>query len=197
MIYSCLNSLALKVDTFCQAGIHFWLETMKDIKGFEGVYAITKEGKVWVYPREESQRWMGGSFLKNYRMNTGYFCVRLFSKGKEKLCTVHRLVALYYIPNPENKGFVNHKNGIKTDNRIGNLEWCTQAENNRHASITGLCASGESLPQHKLTKIEVLEIRKTYRYGDKKFGGPALGRKHGVHQGTISQIITRKIWKQI
>lgn len=65
---------------------------------------------------------------------------------------VHRLVAETFIPNPEKKTCVNHKNGIKTDNRVDNLEWCTYSENNKHAWEIGLQAT---TPKQRLHSIEL------------------------------------------
>ena len=97
---------------------------MKDILGFEGRYAITSCGKVYSYKAKK--------FLKPRVDKDGYLAVSLSCGGRnhKKYCFIHRLVALAYIPNPENKPTVNHKDEIKSHNYVGNLEWMTMAEQN-------------------------------------------------------------------
>lgn len=74
-----------------------------------------------------------GQRIKPTKNKFGYFLVRISLSGKGKNIFIHRLVATAFIPNPENKRCVNHKNGVKGDNRVENLEWATHSENTYHA----------------------------------------------------------------
>ena len=93
---------------------------MRDIKGYEGKYAITPCGKVWIY---KDKRFKKLQIVGNYK------CVVLYKNGQYKNHLVHRLVAETYIPNPDNKPEINHINEITTDNYVKNLEWVTHSEN--------------------------------------------------------------------
>ena len=93
---------------------------MKDIKGYEGLYAVTSCGKIWSYRNKR--------FLKP-RNNMGYLIVNLCKDGKVKTCKIHRLVAEAYIPNPDNLPQINHKDENKTNNCLQNLEWCDSKYN--------------------------------------------------------------------
>lgn len=111
---------------------------MKDIKGFEGKYAATIDGRIWSYPKKNSGghgSQHDGKFLSAALFGRGYLRVQL---GRIRGGTVHRFVAETFIPNPKKHPTVNHKNGIKTDNRISNLEWVSYSENNLHAYRHGL-----------------------------------------------------------
>ena len=104
---------------------------MKDILGYEGQYSVTKDGKIYSHKRK---RYLKSTNLKGYQR------VKLRdSKNNQKRSEqlVHRLVAKAYISNPNNKLEINHKNSIRDDNRVENLEWSTRSENNQHAWTYG------------------------------------------------------------
>lgn len=102
---------------------------MKDIPEFEGFYSALEEGKIWSFPK----KWHSGKILKDGEWKDWYRFVSVCIRGKVFYRSVHRLVAQAFIPNPENKPQVNHKNWIRHDNRVENLEWCTSQENNIHS----------------------------------------------------------------
>lgn len=112
-------------------------EIWKDIKKYEGYYQISNLGNVKRLPRYVNNRHGNKSVLKEIILKTkinkyGYCTINL-SANSNKTFYIHRLIALSFIPNTENKPYINHKNGIKTDNRICNLEWVTSSENHLHA----------------------------------------------------------------
>lgn len=102
----------------------------KDIEGYEGLYRVSSCGQIYSI-------WKKG--LKKLQDDKdGYKKVTLYKNGKSKCIAVHRVVAMNFIENPSNKPYVNHIDGNKANNRIENLEWCTQSENELHAHNTGL-----------------------------------------------------------
>lgn len=113
-------------------------EIWKDIPEYEGLYQISNLGNVRSQHSNKMNGQKPGKLLKITLMKSGYMSLELRMSDTNKRHLVHRLIAESFISNPDNKPIVNHINGIKTDNRIENLEWCTQSENIRHAIDTGL-----------------------------------------------------------
>lgn len=105
-------------------------ERWAPVRGFEGLYEVSDLGRV--------KRCGSAKCLKPMPNTKGYPSVDLKDHGRRKYAVVHRLVAETFIPKPDNKPQVNHKDGDKTNNAVSNLEWCTGLENIRHAVRTGL-----------------------------------------------------------
>jgi hypothetical protein len=119
-------------------------EIWKEIEGYEGYYQISNFGRVRsvdrLIPFKGRPRKHKGCVIKGSLSgrNRDYVTVILKKRGECKNFNVHRLVAIHFIPNPDNKPTVNHKNGNKQDNSVSNLEWATYKENINHAQKMGL-----------------------------------------------------------
>lgn len=116
------------------------MEIWKDILGYEGYYQISSYGRIKSVERKVVKKMFGNTRIVKSKICTvlyskqGYCRVRLSKEGKNIKYLIHRLVALAFIPNPENKPQVNHKDGNKSKNHKNNLEWATRSENMQHAS---------------------------------------------------------------
>lgn len=109
-------------------------EIWRDIPNFEGHYQVSNLGRVKsLYFRNGQGIIPNREKILTPLNSRGYLRVRLCECAVRNLFSVHRLVAETFIPNAENKPCVNHINGIKTDNRVENLEWCTYSENEQHS----------------------------------------------------------------
>lgn len=149
------------------------MEIWKDIEGYPN-YKISSLGRLKSI-KFKNHRFITGAFDKD-----GYIRIGLSNNSGIKYTRLHRLVAEAFIENKENKPFVNHKNGIKDDNRLDNLEWVTASENTRHAYSTGLHSQlGERNACSKLTKEQVLEIKRLYR--DTNITHKEIAEKFGLH----------------
>jgi hypothetical protein len=159
------------------------MEEWRDIEGYNELYKISDAGNV-----------MRDGRLRKLRPNKrGYVRINLSKDGKIKVYMVHRLVAIAFLPNPENKPQVNHKNGIRSDNRLVNLEWCSQSENQLHAFKNELQIgnNGQSNGHAKLTNEDVINIRKNFNGDYKDFAN-----KYSVSQESIRRVINYVTFKQ-
>ena len=168
-------------------------EIWKDIKGYEGYYQISNLGRVKSLSRKYSPK---ERILKNQYDKDGYYEIGLTKNKKKQYFRVHRLVAQAFIFNIKNKPQVNHKNGIKDDNRVENLEWCTNQENEKHAYNIGLkhALIGENNGSSKLTEKQVRIIKYLLKNSDLK--QKEIGEIFNVSIAIISCIKLNKRWKQ-
>lgn len=132
-------------------------------------------------------------FLKPSKTAHGYLTVCLWKNGFRYTKTVHRIVATAFILNDKNKPIINHKNGVKTDNHVDNLEWCTYSENLRHALDTGLMGVGSKRYNSKLTENDIYYIIKLSTLGVKSF---FIAEIFEVSPSAIYMILSGKQWKR-
>ena len=111
---------------------------MRDIKNYEGLYAVTSCGKVWSYKYKK--------FLKPKCEKNGYMRIMLCKDGQRKMHSLHRIVAEAYIPNPNNLPQVNHKDENKANNCLQNLEWCDAKYNHNYGTINERISNSLKIP---------------------------------------------------
>lgn len=170
---------------------------VKMIDGFEGYYLVDTLGNVISMPK-----YQGRYFHNKYQIltpkvtNCGYLAVALSKDGTTKEYLVHRLVAKAFLPNPEDLPEVNHINGVKTDNRLENLEWCTRSYNQIHAIKNNI----SGIRDITLSKLDKINYYKAYykvvleKDGEtKEF---ASAKEAGEFLHTYKDNVTRAIKKQ-
>ena len=155
-------------------------EEWKDIQGYEGIYQVSNLGRIKGLRKRNNaynNYYKKEFIMKQQKTSKGYMRIQLNNDFiKRKTFAVHRLVSKAFIPNPDNLPQVNHINGIKNDNRVCNLEWCSSKENQIHAINTGLKKTklGKYIPrkpklaEEERKKIQIETLNKYRNIGVQK-----------------------------
>lgn len=164
-------------------------EHWRPVVGFEGVYEVSDLGAI----RRNGQ----DRKLKFEPYSGGYYCMPFRRNGKRFRQSVHSVVARAFIGERPRGALINHKTGIKTDNRASELEYVTNAENSRHAWKNGLVnpARGEKSGSSKLKESEVIEIRAIYKTG--RCSITAIANSYMVGHSSIRAILERRTWTHV
>jgi hypothetical protein len=173
-------------------------EIWKDIPGYEGIYQVSNFGYFKSFNKQNKINKLKGidtsRILKLRKSRCGYLYTVFSVNSVRKTIKPHRVVASVFLENKDNKPCVNHINGIKSDNRVENLEWVTHSENTIHAVSIGLKKGVRGSDSHlsKLTKEIVDEIR--FRYENESISQEKLGLDYDVSQIQVSRIVRNINW---
>lgn len=146
--------------------------TINWIKGFENIYEINEDGQV---------RNIESGVVLSISYGWNYPHINLCHNFELKICRVHRLLAMAFIPNPSNKKFVNHKNGNKKDFSLLNLEWCTASYNIQHAEDNGFRESQHIANSQRVSKI-VIDLNTGVFYNS----ATELSNLSGINRRTLT-----------
>lgn len=157
-------------------------EEWRDVPGYEGCYQVSSFGRVKSVRNKKNSR--AGMVLVPLNNSKGYWSINLWKDGHCKMSTIHKLVAQAFIPNPENKPCVDHKDGNRKNNNVANLRWCTYKENSnfplakKHYSER-MSIHRKGIEHHCSTPIICVELNTLF------WGGGDAARKLGIGQGHI------------
>lgn len=163
-------------------------EIWKPIDFMNGVYHISNYGRVKSFVKNKE------GHIMSYHLQKGYVYYRIGGRTSSKLIRAHRIVAEYFIGKSDKE--VNHIDGNKINNYVGNLEYCTRKENMEHANKTGLLRPmyGDRNPATKLSIEKVIDIKIMLKEGHTH---KEIGNKFNVHPSTIGRIATKENWKYV
>lgn len=175
------------------------MEIWKDISGYEGFYQVSNLGRIKALPRDRRNQhgsWVSPEKILSPGDSNGYPVVCLTVNKIVRGFLVHRLVAIHFIYNSADKREVNHIDGDKRNNTSSNLEWCTPAENARHAALTGLLRPriGSQNGTSKLTESDIVKIIRMHQDGRTSL---EIMKVFDICQSNVSAITSRKSWKHV
>jgi hypothetical protein len=175
------------MNTTCETDIEEW----RDVVGFDGIYKVSNMGNVKSFMTSEE-----GKSRKLTKAPNGYLNVILRQNEKEHMCKVHRLVAQAFIPNPNNLPQVNHINGIKDDNMVGNLEWCDGKYNSNYTrTLNPNFGRGENCYNSKYKNEEILDV---YALAwEEKLTCRQIADKYGMNPQYVRSIKFGKKWAHL
>lgn len=163
------------------------MEIWKNIKGFRELYQISNLGRV--------RRIDNKKILKPLNLSNGYKGVRLYKNKKEATTKkIHRMVAEYFISNPLNLPQVNHIDGNKSNNKVNNLEWCSNEYNMNHAVMSNLIKKGEERNSSKCTEKSLLLLQNLIDYG---FTIKQLSIIYLISKNAMKEIIRGNSYKHL
>ena len=167
----------------------------RKIPNYSDIYTVTDCGIV--YTTSGDQKRQKSVFIDK----KGYGCITLsaprLGKGKSKMIRIHKIVASAWIPNPENKLFVLHRDDNKSNNNISNLYWGDYFDNARDSARNGKAITGERCNFSKLKTQDVLWIRGNYKKIGKQCNGQEISDKFNMSLSGIMKVIRRNTWKHI
>ena len=175
----------------------------KDIIGYEGIYQISNTGIVKsldrkIQTKNGAIRFLKGKILKQSLNTYGYKTVLLCTNGISKNKLVHRLIADIFIENKDNKICINHKDGVKTNNNICNLEWVTHSENLKHAFDLKLRIPNRISKikgsDHKLSRLNESDVISIYNLDKPQ---REIASIFNISLSRVNQIKNKKAWKHL
>ena len=173
-----------------------YMEKWADIEGYEGLYQVSNTGKIKSLGRMRSnhskKQWVEEKIKKPRKDPQGYHMTDLYKENKAETVRIHRIVALAFIPNPENKPTVNHIDGNRDNNTVKNLEWATFAEQNTHfyekglKSVENIKKTIKAMNKANSVSVECITDNKVFESQSE------AARYYGIDPSSISMVINGK-----